>query len=342
MLDLLIYENEINKKCLDKMICSTITTKDTETKHLCFKDYHLLTSNNYTIAQLRSFLKNYRLKTGGTKPELMKRLFSFLYLSKLAQTIQKNVRRHFVKMFTRMRGPALYKRTLCVNDSDFLTMETMTEIHRDQFFSFQDDDKFIYGFDVLSFYNLLKNQQKQNPYNRKELSPTTVSNFNRLLQLSKLFGVSLNVKITDIQKEVSDEKSLEFKILDLFQNINALGNYSEAIWFTSLNKYQLIRFVKELNEIWNYRSQISETVKKQICHPHGNPFRHFNLSRLYSENNLLIIQKYILKILENLIILGVDQDSKSLGAYYVLGALTLVNPQAASALPWLYQSVLYN
>jgi len=38
---------------------------------------------------------------------------------------------------------------------------------------------------------------------------------------------------------------------------------------------------------------------------------------------------------------GIDNDSKSLGAYYILGALTLVNTNAAISLPWLYQSVNY-
>ena len=36
---------------------------------------------------------------------------------------------------------------------------------------------------------------------------------------------------------------------------------------------------------------------------------------------------------------GVDSDSKSLGAYYILGALTLVNVNTAISLPWLFQSV---
>jgi hypothetical protein len=48
-----------------------------------------------------------------------------------------------------------------------------------------------------------------------------------------------------------------------------------------------------------------------------------------------------LEVLEKLFNTGVDKDSKSLGAYYVLGALTLVNENAASSLPWLYQSVNY-
>jgi hypothetical protein len=48
-----------------------------------------------------------------------------------------------------------------------------------------------------------------------------------------------------------------------------------------------------------------------------------------------------LEVLEKLVNTGVDKDSKSLGAYYVLGALTLVNPDAATSLPWLFQSVSY-
>ena len=34
-------------------------------------------------------------------------------------------------------------------------------------------------------------------------------------------------------------------------------------------------------------------------------------------------------------------DNKSLGAYYILGALTLVNIDASNSLPWLYQSFMH-
>jgi hypothetical protein len=36
---------------------------------------------------------------------------------------------------------------------------------------------------------------------------------------------------------------------------------------------------------------------------------------------------------------GINNDFKTLGAYYVLGALCLVNQNAANSLPWLFQSV---
>ena len=45
--------------------------------------------------------------------------------------------------------------------------------------------------------------------------------------------------------------------------------------------------------------------------------------------------------MEKMVNIGVDKDSKALGAYYVLGALTLVNEEAATSLPWLFQSVNY-
>jgi hypothetical protein len=347
MLDLIEYINTLNNKCLSNVGDQEITLNKnfTPPSKILFSDYNLLVSNNFTIPKLKSYLKYYKLKCpgGSNKKELVHRLFCFLYLSNFANKIQTNFRRYIVQKFCKCRGPAARKLQLCVNDNDFLTMENLHEIPSLQFFSFKDEDNFIYGFDILSFYNLIfKNKQLQNPYNRKSLHKNTIRDFNTLLRMGNLLDLELNINMVDINSEISENKSAELRILDLFQNMNALGNYSDATWFTSLNKDKLLKLVKELMEIWNYRSQISETTKKQICHPHGNPFRHFNLGRMQVENNISVIQKEILIVLENMVNKGIDNDSKSLGTYYVLGGLTLVNLQAASAMPWLYQSVLYN
>ena len=341
------YINILNNKCLSNVGDQEITLNKNfvSPSKILFSDYNLLVCNNFTSAKLKCYLKDYKLKCAGSsnKKDLVHRLFCFLYLSNFANKIQTNFRRYIVQKFCKCRGPAARKLQLCVNDNDFLTMENLDDIPSLQFFSFKDDDNFIYGFDLLSFYNLIfKNKQLQNPYNRKSLHENTVRDFNTLLRLGDLLDLELNINIKDINSEISEKKSTELKILDLFQNMNALGNYSDATWFTTLNKDKLLKFVKELMEIWNYRSQISETTKKQICHPHGNPFRHFNLGRMQIENNVSVIQKEILIVLENMVNRGIDNDSKSLGTYYVLGGLTLVNAQAASAMPWLYQSVLYN
>ena len=62
---------------------------------------------------------------------------------------------------------------------------------------------------------------------------------------------------------------------------------------------------------------------------------------IYTESNISNVKKVILEVMEKLINNGIDKDSKSLGAYYILGALTLVNEAAALSLPWLFQSFSY-
>ena len=94
-----------------------------------------------------------------------------------------------------------------------------------------------------------------------------------------------------------------------------------------------------MSDIWNYRAQLSIDVKRKICPPNGDPFRQINFQALHTELNLINTKKSVLEVLEKMVNTGVDSDSKSLGAYYILGALTLVNDLAAISLPWLFQSV---
>jgi hypothetical protein len=94
-------------------------------------------------------------------------------------------------------------------------------------------------------------------------------------------------------------------------------------------------------DIWNYRAQLSNETKTNICPPIGDPFRYLSIPYVNTEQNLWNVRKVLLDIMEKLVNSGVDRDSKALGAYYVLGALTLVNTEAATSLPWLFQSVNY-
>ena len=54
-----------------------------------FSEYNLLYKVNYNVQQLKSFAKNYKLKISGNKPQLVSRLFTFLYLSQSIIKIQK-------------------------------------------------------------------------------------------------------------------------------------------------------------------------------------------------------------------------------------------------------------
>ena len=307
-------------------------------------NYEDLLKYNYNIKQLKQIAKEYKLKLTGNKSQLISRIYSFLHLSKIIIKVQKIIRGHIQRKYINSHGPGFKNRSLCVNNFDFLSMDELTKIEDKQFYSFKDDDGFIYGFDVLSLYNLIdkSNGVVKNPFNQQPLSPKIIENFRTLLRLSKMLKIELLTELSDIKNDVSPEKSVELRALTLFQNMDALGNYTNVQWFLSLNKHQLIKFVRELVDIWHYRANIPIEMKRLICHPNGNPFQTLpNYHMFQTMNNLNDIRKPILYVMERLVNSGINNDNKCLGAYYVLSALTLVNYDAATSLEWLYEAVYH-
>jgi len=303
-------------------------------------NYFKLLTIKVNISNLKSYLKHYSLKTTGKKDDLLKRIFMFLHLSSHAVSMQKLFRGYLQRYFNRLHGPAYMKRSLCVNDTDFFTLDPLNEIDKHQFISFKDKDNFVYGFDICSLYKLLTDSGKSvmNPYNRNKIPGFFLFRIKNIIRLGKLFNIHVNVIIED--EIVNKAKLVQFKALEIFQKIDALGNYSDPRWFLSLNHAQLTKFVRELADIYNYRANLLQETKQKI-YPHtGDIFDGFDMNHMIG----LEIDKtrdYILNLVERFVVCGIDNDSKSLGAYYVLASLTLVNSVAAEAIPWLYQSVLY-
>ena len=335
----------INDRCEKHMFLSKKVEKinDNDVSIPTSANYNLILSYNYNKDQLKVFLKHYKLRLSGSKKEVTSRIFCFLRLSHFATKIQKIFRGRIQRKYNSLHGPAFVKREICTNNTDFFSMENLDEINYTQFFSYKDVDNFIYGFDIISLYNLIQKSGKdvQNPYNRKKIPKNVITNLKTLIRLGKLLSIKIDVEIKDVLLEVTDKKSIELKTLALFQNIDSLGNYSNPNWFSSLSRLNLIKFIRELADIWNYRAQISNETKLAICPPNGNPFTNVNMNYLVTEQNLDNVRKVVLEVLEKMVNKGIDRDSKSLGAYYVLGSLTLVNSDAATNIPWLYQSFAY-
>ena len=299
-----------------------------------FTEYYLLFKNNYTLPQLKQICKHYKLPRTGNKKTLITIIYNFLYYSEAAIKIQKMVRGMMQRKLNKMRGPAVLNRKLCVNDCDFFSLTELISIPMSQFFSFKDEDGFIYGFDILSLWQLFEQKkQAENPYNRKAFPQETLGILRRLISTGKNMNQKINVKLKN--ESVSREKELELRIVNAFQFIDTLGNYTNHTWFMELDRVKLYRFCRELHDIWNHRAQLSEETKQRIS-PNGNPFRNV---RINTEMGIFEIRKNCILVIENMLYDGITDDDKSLGAYYVLAALTLQSQDAAAALPWLYQSV---
>jgi hypothetical protein len=340
------YMVAIEEKCEESMIVVKKKIKIDNDNIIIptIKDYEHLIKYNYNLSQLKQIAKNYKLKMSGNKNELIKRIYFFLYLSYFVLKIQKLIRGHIQRKYNKLHGPAFMNREICSNKYDFLSMEDLKDIEKHQFFSYKDDEGFIYGFDLLSLYNLIYkcNGAIKNPFSTKPISAKVIEDFRSLLRLSNILKIKICTEINDVTKEVSDQKSIELRALTLFQNIDSLGNHSNVNWFLQLNRIELIKFLRELVDIWSYRAPINNETRRNICPPLGNPFgRVINYNQLQTTENIDDVRKYILGILEKFVNSGINHDSKCLGAYYVLGALTLVSHEAATSLPWLFQAVSY-
>ena len=307
-------------------------------------EYSLIVTKNYKVAQLKKICKFYNLKVSGKKSQLINQIYNYLFLSKYAIVIQKFMKGKLVRKWCSTHGPAYINRSLCTNQTDFFTMNELKNTPINQFFSFKDEDGFIYGFNIISLYTLHQkaaenNEEALNPYNRNKLPKSLIKDFRDMIRISRVLKYDIEINIKE-DNCISDAKKLELRILSLFQEIDQLGNYSDQNWFTSLTREQIVLYLRELYDIWNYRAQLSNETKRNIAPPIGDPFRTINMNYL-NEIPFDNIKKLAVSIMEILVKKGVNNDSRSLGAFYVLAGLTLVNINAATAMPWLYQSVAH-
>ena len=330
---------------------STKTTKITKVakkrEELSINNYDTLLVVKYKIDELKKLCAVYKLSRGGNKDELTKRLYEYCKNSVGPLKIQKVFRGFLNRKLHKLQGPALKNRKICTNDTDFFTMDDMIEIPVTQFYSYKDDDDFVYGFNIVSLYNLIKKEGlcAKNPYNRSEFDNKVKENVTSMIRISRVLKVPIEI---EIKNEVIDPvKRMELKILELFQTINSYGNYANSEWFSELSRNSHIRFARELVDIWNYRALLTVAKKVEICPPHGNPFLgtpyYINIASNVVLNNISIetLVKYNVQIIENLVKSAVDIDNKMLGTFYVLSALTLVSQSARDAMPWLYDAVVY-
>jgi hypothetical protein len=141
--------------------------------------------NKFKLDELKYIAKHNALKITGTKTVLIERISELFKLTKPVVKIQSVFRRWIVQESLKMRGPSLKKRSVCVNDTDFVSMEPIDEIPTELFYSYQDSKSFIYGFNLSSLIQVLQrniraNEKMENPYNREIIDGRVVLQILRL------------------------------------------------------------------------------------------------------------------------------------------------------------------
>ena len=157
-----VFEKSITKKKKQKIA-------NDEFRILNMSEYEQIKIMNYSVAQLKETCGFYKLKKSGNKNELIDKIYNHLKYSVYVLKIQKIIRGNFVRKYILLAGPAfnLKNRKLCVNNTDFATLEPLNEIPYNQFFSFSDSDGTIYGCDIASLFEILCKKSKYDIHIKK-------------------------------------------------------------------------------------------------------------------------------------------------------------------------------
>ena len=293
-----------------------------------------------TVARLKQLLKFIGNKTSGIKKDLVYRLMTAVIHHCSAIHIQRIFRGWLINRVYKLFAKYEKSRQVCVNDTDFYNLDNLSDIPKFKFITFS-DDMHSYGFSMHSLYTLTKTTPSINPYTRQKLSKNIIRQINWIYKVDRL--KTLNEIDVSEDAPVHIETRYSLRVVALFQFINNLGNYSDPSWYLELSLQRISMLFRYLKDIWYYRSGISWATMSAIS-PSGDPFILPAAPELNTpEVDATLYFKFkILQILELMVYSGIDRDSKTLGAMYVLSALTLVSDQASVALPWLYNSVYDN
>lgn len=357
-------EDEVESPKNSKII-SSINEEETEANVIIFKpiEHEKMKNVKYTLTELRTLCSHYGIKKSGTKLDLTQRIYTYLKQSYYIVRIQRNFRNFISSKYRKLGGPAYLHTSYCVNDTDFYTFDKLSEIKPTELFTYRDNDDKIYGFHIASIFHLIISSYPNitNPYNRKLIPASIINNLYEKLIYGSLLKFRVSVKLDDNEDDeqmseintnvnafnggsgLSREKQEELFIVDLFQHINTLGNYSDSEWFISLQRAELIRFVRNIHDIWYYRANLSQEMKERICPTNGNPFMLNNIHVNMNVISLLTdpeIRTICVSIIERMVRRGVSREDQCLGAFYVLATLTIVSQDARNALPWLYEAVM--
>lgn len=302
-------------------------------EYIKFLDY------DYNVKQLKIILKSYGLKISGNKNQLNDRVFTYMKSNYFATVIQKNIRGMFMLHFYNMFNKKKKLANTYNNETDFYTMEKLEYIPNIYKYIYKDDDNFVWGFKISSLIKHFEMKNFKNPYNRASFNDNILKEISYIKKIYNIYPYLSEAQEEENEIILSRKQKVLLKLNDFFSHIDSLGNYSNVNWLTRLSKRGLAIFIRELFDIWNYRAQLSDEAKKNICPPNGTPFININIVTISRHQDYIALLETCVKIFSNLLNTTANDSNKSLGALYILSALTMVSEDAADALPWLYQSV---
>jgi len=291
----------------------------------------ILNNSYLSIFSIRNSIKQCELKsiinTRQSKAFLIKDLKGIIEKNKF-YSMNNN---YIIKIQSIFRRWLIYRKKICINDSDILSFTDKYDIPNEYFYSFYDNiSGKKYAYDIRTMLEIINSEYKNCPYTFREFTNDELNKI--ILHKNKLILNNINI---DIKKfELTSEEKIDMKIKDIFHKINMLDNYTNYIWFKNLNTYDLYTLYIKTEDIWNYRSNMTFESKSKIVN-NGIAFNIYpTILKSFNKSKL---QNIILDEYDRLISEGINRDEKKLGAILILTGLVEVSFDAANSLPHLVQ-----
>ena len=248
--------------------------------------------------------------------------------------IQRKIKNKSNKL-DKLRGEGFKDKSVCNNDNDFFTFDSIDEISSKYFFSYKDNSGFIWFFDIRSFNKLIEMKQ-DNPYTREPISVDVKLRSKELTDKLKLSEDDSLVNMKEIHKTKS--QIIKQKTIDLFAEIEQNGYSCLVEWFLDLSISRLKSLYRNLEDIWNYRLQLSNEIKCRISPPGGLVFN-IPINDVMSNNNKVALEEIIINEVfkfNN----AVSPEDKKLGYMYFIIGLGQVSKRCFQSHQWWLQHTI--
>jgi hypothetical protein len=255
--------------------------------------------------------------------------------------LQRVWRRFSARSRYRRQGPAANLYTIASNQTEVYSLDSLDSIPKSFFFSFADEKKNIWAFDIRSLSHLVtEGNDIVNPYTRVPLDSKTLQQIHkRIMWLRErkypiLYATGENLTQDQIWNQ---------KVLDVFFKMEALGYRASCRWFDEMNISDHMTFYRRLHRLWMYQLGLTAAEKEAIVPGYNTGMtKLFRLTpdrveadthdlRWWRRSNLNLILEFLSR--------APQKSHQGLGALYVLMALVQVVGEAAEAYPWVCETL---
>jgi hypothetical protein len=273
----------------------------------------------------------------------MKRVYLIYIKNRLKKytEIKKRYKHIYSWEVTTKTRKAYYDHSLCNNELDPITCESLKDISPHYYFVIKEKDKY-YGYDLRSLtgiilHNMNNYTKYKNPLTQKFFDKDVYCDLLVRIYYLKMMNKSILYDEDEDQdenenQEQTDQVNIRIRnnIREILHNLNQLGYYISDEVVENFTTGQWIEIYRSLYNIWNYN--ITENIRRDISRTHIYNFIEIQNLYRYSENG---VKTYVTELCKILIRGQSDNNdgTRGLVGLYLMVSLCSINSPISESYP---------